>query len=129
MTTEEADYITDWMTDALFKLVRKAETEIPERVSKFLLVSFKCLVKWYASPVSKIKCDLLTTDIEYLLVDKPQEFDVLEYTGCPHAETVAKIMDSNSSMRSKLTATEISRWQRVQKREVETYLRSLYELS
>ena len=127
LSTEEEDFIDDYITDSLFDLVKRAETDCPERLSKFLSVSFIDRVAWYRSP-KQVQIDAITDYHKDTVEAKPEQFDVVEYTGCPHPTVVAKLINSEEAFRCKLTMAEQRKWQRSQKQEVETYLKELYEL-
>lgn len=126
LSTEETDFIDDYMTDSLFKLVKKLDTDCPHRISSFLLVSFQQLVKWYRSPTKPVTIDCLEDVEESKLEAKQEWFDVVEYTGCPYPETVTKIL-AGESLKDIMTSSEQRQWLRTKKKVIQPYLKELYE--
>lgn len=126
LTTEESDYIEDWMTEWLMRLVQQAD---PGTVnySAYLTASLNNRIAWYREK-RREPVEELTEEAAAAIEARPEQFDVVEYTGCPHREVVRKIVESHDSMTKTLSHGERKRWQRYQKKEVQQYLRKLYEL-
>lgn len=124
LTTEEEDYIDDFSVDSLITLIRN-HLEV-NNLGGYLVASFKNIVMWYRSPTLSTTVTLSEKIVNKLTVTDA-DFNILEQLNPPHKEQLQKILDSGGSVRDAFTETERKQWNRVQKEEVETYFRSIYD--